>query len=144
MVNIFKKVCAIESNDAVRFDSITADRIKENTEYEGIRLKVTGYLDKSRYVLQFDIGFGDVVVPKPVAMDYPSLLDMDHLKINAYTPFPYPDKRYHKTCYNKGFIYSLSCFSILGYINQPARAFTRPDGLGKRGLSQRLTCFAGP
>ncbi|HWQ73639.1 MAG TPA: nucleotidyl transferase AbiEii/AbiGii toxin family protein [Desulfitobacteriaceae bacterium] len=107
LVNIFKKVCAIESNDAVRFDSITADRIKENTEYEGIRLKVTGYLDKSRYVLQFDIGFGDVVVPKPVAMDYPSLLDMDHLKINAYTPFPYPDKRYHKTCYNPTFTVSI-------------------------------------
>jgi predicted nucleotidyltransferase component of viral defense system len=87
LVNIFKKICAINFDDAVRFDldSITADRIKENTEYEGIRLKVTGYLDKSRHVLQFDIGFGDVVVPKPVAMDYPSLLDMDHPKINAYS-----------------------------------------------------------
>jgi hypothetical protein len=36
-------------------------------------------------VLQFDIGFGDVVIPKPVMMTYPSLLDKEAPRIRAYT-----------------------------------------------------------
>jgi predicted nucleotidyltransferase component of viral defense system len=84
---IFRTICAIEADDAIRFDldSITVDRIKEDAEYEGVRIKVTSYLDKSRHVLQFDIGFGDIVVPKPIPMEYPSLLDMERPKIKAYS-----------------------------------------------------------
>lgn len=87
LIGIFKKVCAIESDDAIRFDldSITADRIKEGADYEGVRVKVTGYLTKSRHVLQFDIGCGDVVVPRPMPLEYPSLLDMERPQIKAYS-----------------------------------------------------------
>jgi len=46
---------------------------------------MTGYLDRARHVLQFDIGFGDVVVPKPIDMTYPSLLDMEQPRLKAYT-----------------------------------------------------------
>lgn len=87
LVHIFRTVCAIEADDAIRFDlhSITADRIKEDADYKGVRIKVTGYLDKSRHVLQFDIGFGDIVVPEPISMEYPSLLDMERPLIKAYS-----------------------------------------------------------
>lgn len=87
LIGVFQKICSIEADDAIRFDldSITAARIKEDADYEGVRIKVTGYLDKSRHILQFDIGFGDVVVPKPLAMDYPSLLDMERPRIKAYS-----------------------------------------------------------
>ncbi len=85
--DIFKEVCSIEDDDAVRFDTetIRAERIKEDAEYEGVRIKVTAFLDKSKKTLQFDIGFGDVIVPKAVEMEYPSLLDMDTPKIKAYS-----------------------------------------------------------
>ncbi len=85
--SVFRVICAIEADDAVRFDadSVSAERIKEGADYEGIRVKVKGYLDKSRHVLQFDIGFGDIVVPQPVIMEYPSLLDMERPKIQAYS-----------------------------------------------------------
>jgi predicted nucleotidyltransferase component of viral defense system len=87
LIDNFRKVCAIESDDAIRFDldSITAERIKEDADYEGVRIKVTGYLGKSRHVLQFDIGFGDVIVPKPMPMEYPSLLDMERPQLKAYS-----------------------------------------------------------
>jgi hypothetical protein len=86
-MRVFRNICAIEADDAIRFDldSIAAERIKESADYEGVRIKVTGYLDKSRQVLQFDVGFGDVVVPKPVTMEYPSLLNMDRPIIQAYS-----------------------------------------------------------
>jgi predicted nucleotidyltransferase component of viral defense system len=84
---IFKEVCSIEADDAVRFDikTIRAERIKEDADYEGVRIKVTAFLDKSKKTLQFDIGFGDVIVPKAIEMEYPSLLAMDTPKIKAYS-----------------------------------------------------------
>jgi predicted nucleotidyltransferase component of viral defense system len=47
----------------------------EDADYEGIRVKVQGSLDKARKVLQIDIAFGDVLVAGPVEMKFPSLLD---------------------------------------------------------------------
>jgi hypothetical protein len=74
-------------DDAVSYDTktITVERIREDADYEGIRVKLTGYLDRSRQVLQFDIGFGDVVIPEPVMTTYPSLLDMESPRLRAYT-----------------------------------------------------------
>lgn len=87
LVSVFREVCAISVDDAIWFDpdSIIAERIKEDADYEGVRIKVAGYLDRSRHILQFDIGFGDVVVPKPKLMEYPALLDMERPMINAYS-----------------------------------------------------------
>ncbi|GHU85748.1 hypothetical protein FACS189473_4940 [Spirochaetia bacterium] len=87
MVRIFREIAVIPSDDAVSFDAdaITVERIKEDADYQGIRIKLTGFLDRSRHILQFDIGFGDVIVPKPVNMIYPTLLDMEPPHIKAYT-----------------------------------------------------------
>ena len=85
--SIFADISSIESDDAVTYDtnSITAERIKEDADYEGVRIKVTARLDNMRKSLQFDIGFGDVVVPKPETLEYPTLLDMDKPIIKAYS-----------------------------------------------------------
>jgi predicted nucleotidyltransferase component of viral defense system len=87
LVRIFTDIAALPSDDAVFFDArtITVERINEDADYQGIRIKLTGYLDRSRHVLQFDIGFGDIVVPRPVSMTYPSLLDMEPPRLKAYT-----------------------------------------------------------
>jgi hypothetical protein len=87
LLGIFTEIAGLPGDDAVSYDTktITVERIKEDADYEGIRLKVTGRLDRSRHVLRFDIGFGDVVIPKPVMMTYPSLLDMEAPRLRAYT-----------------------------------------------------------
>ncbi|MDR1286057.1 MAG: nucleotidyl transferase AbiEii/AbiGii toxin family protein [Treponema sp.] len=87
LLGIFTEIAGLPGDDAVSYDTktITVKRIKEDADYEGIRVKLTGYLDRSRQVLQFDIGFGDVVIPKPVMMTYPSLLDMEAPRLRAYT-----------------------------------------------------------
>lgn len=84
---VFSEIAVIPSDDAVRFDAdtITFERIKEDADYQGVRIKLTGYLDKSRHVLQFDIGFGDIIVPKPVNLEYPSLLNMERPQLKAYS-----------------------------------------------------------
>ncbi len=87
LTKIFAEISAVPSDDAVNFESgsISAERINEGADYQGVRIKLTGYLDRSRHVLQFDIGFGDAVFPKPVKMDYPSLLEMEQPHLQVYS-----------------------------------------------------------
>jgi len=59
LIRIFTEIASIPANDAVSFDTekITAERIKEDADYQGLRIKLMAYLDRSRHVLHFDIGF---------------------------------------------------------------------------------------
>jgi hypothetical protein len=54
-------------DDGLRFDtaSVRVDRIKEDQDYEGIRVTFVGYLEASRLPAQIDIGFGDAITPEP-------------------------------------------------------------------------------
>lgn len=86
-VQIFKEIAAIEAEeDGVRFDSETveAERIKEDADYEGVRVTFTAFLDKAEIPIQIDIGFGDVVRPGPVETEYPTLLDLPSPHVLAY------------------------------------------------------------
>jgi predicted nucleotidyltransferase component of viral defense system len=84
---IFQEICKIEVRDGVVLDSesMTVKKIIETGNYEGIRIKFNSYLGNSRKLLQLDIGFGDVIVPNSIVLDYPVLLDFDVPKINVYS-----------------------------------------------------------
>ncbi|MDR0531061.1 MAG: nucleotidyl transferase AbiEii/AbiGii toxin family protein [Oscillospiraceae bacterium] len=84
---IFIEIASIHADDAVAFDidSISVERIKEDADYEGVRIKLIVRMQNIRTSLQFDIGFGDIVVPKPQMMEYPTLLDMERPLIKAYS-----------------------------------------------------------
>lgn len=45
--------------------SIEAERIAEDADYEGIRVRLRGSLGTAQIVMQLDIDFGDIVVPSP-------------------------------------------------------------------------------
>lgn len=63
--------------DGLEFNraSIEASRIKEDAEYEGVRVRFHATLAKARIPMQIDIGFGDVITPPPAQIEYPTLLD---------------------------------------------------------------------
>ena len=82
---VIRDVCAVKTPaDGLIFDAKTVKgkRIKEDADYEGVRVKFLGFLEKSKIPMQIDIGFGDVITPKPSEVDYPTLLDFpaQHLK----------------------------------------------------------------
>lgn len=86
--NIFQKICMVDClDDGLIFntDSIAVERIKEGADYQGFRLKIIGYLGNAKKSLQLDIGFGDIVVPKPELMACPSLLDIGISNIQVYS-----------------------------------------------------------
>ncbi|WP_336623595.1 nucleotidyl transferase AbiEii/AbiGii toxin family protein [Mesobacillus stamsii] len=64
---------------------ITAERIKEDAVYEGVRVKIPASLGRMKKQLQLDIGFGDVIVPKPQNLQFPVLLNMTPPEIQVYS-----------------------------------------------------------
>lgn len=66
-------------------DSISAERITEDADYEGIRIRFRGALDSARVNMQVDIGFGDVVFPAPEESDLPTMLDFPAPRLMCYS-----------------------------------------------------------
>lgn len=84
---IIKDVCEIKViPDGLVFDpeSVIGQRIKEAADYEGIRVKFLGQLERSRIPMQIDIGFGDRIYPKPKVIEYPVILDLPKPKMKGY------------------------------------------------------------
>jgi hypothetical protein len=63
--------------DGIDFDrsSLAVSRIKEDADYEGVRVRFHATLAKARIPMQVDIGFGDVIVPQPTEVEYPAMLE---------------------------------------------------------------------
>ena len=74
---MIQDIARIVVEDGVRFfpESVSLESVMEDADYEGIRVKIFGGLDKARKTLQIDIAFGDVLVAGPVEMEFPLLLD---------------------------------------------------------------------
>lgn len=75
--NLVVAIASIDLDDGVRFnhESVIVERIAEGADYKGVRVKLEARLTAARKMLQLDIGFGDTVVPGPLEMDFPTLLD---------------------------------------------------------------------
>jgi hypothetical protein len=76
--HVVREVCAAEVEpDGMVFDPATVktERIKEDADYAGARLRFVGLLGKARVPMQMDVGFGDVVTPSAHDITYPALLD---------------------------------------------------------------------
>ena len=85
--SVFENIFSIECDDALRYDldSLEVRNITEFKEYHGVNLSINAYLDRTRIPVSIDIGFGDVIYPERVEMDFPVLLDMEEPHIFAYS-----------------------------------------------------------
>jgi hypothetical protein len=63
-----------------------AERIKEDADYEGLRIRFRAFLGQARVTMQIDVGFGDVVHPGIVESAYPTLLDFPPPALRSYPP----------------------------------------------------------
>ena len=89
LVAIVRDVCKMDvPEDGIHFDpkSVKGERIKEDAEYAGVRLKFIGLLGRIRLNMQIDIGFDDVVSPAPVVKPYPVILSMPAPALRSYPP----------------------------------------------------------
>ncbi len=89
IANIFREVCKQDvERDGLEFNAneIQGEHIKEDAEYEGIRISLTATLGKTRLPIQIDIGFADVITPAPENVDYPTILDFPSPHLHGYPP----------------------------------------------------------
>jgi predicted nucleotidyltransferase component of viral defense system len=87
LVDVFRDVASVEvDDDGLSFptDAIQGEQIKEEDEYQGIRIRGLARLGNARIPLQIDIGFGDAVTPAPEEISYPTLLDNSAPQLLAY------------------------------------------------------------
>jgi len=83
-----KACCGVEvEEDGLIFDpnTVAGEEIREDQAYKGVRVKFKGKLGNARIPMQIDIGFGDVISPAPLWVEYPVLLDGESPKLLAYT-----------------------------------------------------------
>ena len=87
MKAVFKDILSQSVDDAIVFatNTITVENITEFKEYHGLHVSVMGYLDRTKIPIEIDIGFGDIIYPGSVKMDFPVMLDMEIPSVNAYS-----------------------------------------------------------
>jgi predicted nucleotidyltransferase component of viral defense system len=84
---VFREICRAQvAVDGIEFkeETVRGERIKEDQEYEGVRLKLTAMLLSARIPIQIDIGFGDAISPAPVSVEFPTLLDFPAPRVRTY------------------------------------------------------------
>jgi predicted nucleotidyltransferase component of viral defense system len=86
MLAVFREICAVTANDGVSFDvqALAIDRVRDELEYGGLRIKTNAALDGARIRVLIDIGFGDAIEPGLNDIDMPVLLDLPSPKLRAY------------------------------------------------------------
>ena len=84
---VVSEVCGVAVYpDGIEFNrnSIELSRIKEDADYEGVRVLFHATLARACIPMQLDIGFGDVITPGPTEISYPTILDFPPPVLRAY------------------------------------------------------------
>lgn len=84
----FRAIVSVAADDGLRFatESISVKEIREEQDYDGVRVTVMAYLSHVPITVRIDVGFGDVVTPRAAERLFPTLLGHDAPSILAYPP----------------------------------------------------------
>jgi hypothetical protein len=85
---LIRSICTQSTEpDGLIFDaeSVQGTRIKEDADYEGIRVTFQATLQNACIAMQLDLGYGDVMVPGPIVAEYPAILDLPVPRLRMYS-----------------------------------------------------------
>lgn len=87
--SVFSRIARVDCPvDGVIFDaeSIESHPIAAEKKYPGTCITMTAHLDTIIQPVSIDVGFGDIVTPCPLSLDYPLLIDcVPQVKLYAYS-----------------------------------------------------------
>jgi hypothetical protein len=86
---VFADILAMSVEDdgvVFKHETLRAAAAREEDEYSGVRLDFIAELAGARLPMHVDIGYGDVITPGPVQIEYPSLLGHPAPQLRAYPP----------------------------------------------------------
>jgi len=88
VIAVVREVCVQDVEpDGMVFDASTVggERITEDADYEGVRVRVQGNLGTARVVVRVDVGFGDVVIPPAELAEWQPILDFPAPQLLGYS-----------------------------------------------------------
>lgn len=79
-------ITANATDDGVELDagSLTAQPIRADQKYGGVRLVLVARIAGARVRLQIDVGCGDAITPAPCLVELPALLEFSPPRLRAY------------------------------------------------------------
>jgi hypothetical protein len=75
--------------------SVSAEPIREDNMYGGIRITLVAKLGTTRIPVQVDVGFGDDIVPSPSEVTLPALLEFPAPVLRAYAKETVIAEKFH-------------------------------------------------
>lgn len=99
---VVREVCAAEVEpDGMVFDPATVktERIKDDADYGGVRVRFIGLLGRARVAMQIDVGFGDIITPGAESITYPALLDLPAPQLSGYPRETVVAEKFHAMVY---------------------------------------------
>ena len=86
ILSVFREVCGMPMDDGITFevDNLRIERIREELEYGGLRLRTVANLSRARINVVIDVGFGDAVEPGLEEIEFPVLLESPAPRLRAY------------------------------------------------------------
>lgn len=76
VLQLIRQIAQIPMDDGLTYDSeaANADIIRDEDQYSGVRVNLTGFLARARFTLHVDVNIGDPVWPAPSMIALPRLL----------------------------------------------------------------------
>ncbi|WP_296182647.1 nucleotidyl transferase AbiEii/AbiGii toxin family protein [uncultured Mobiluncus sp.] len=81
---IFDEICSIQVSDDIEFETRDISDIRQNDDYQGIRVALNAIYPPMRVPLTVDITTGDMLTPGAVEYSYQLLFDKRKITILAY------------------------------------------------------------
>jgi predicted nucleotidyltransferase component of viral defense system len=89
IVRTFQDICRIQINvqDGIEFlsETVRGKVIRDQAEYNGIRIKLKYCIGSTGQFMQIDVGFGDAVTPPASEIKLPSILNMPSAILKSYS-----------------------------------------------------------
>lgn len=98
LARTFREICVVDTvQDGLKFDpkSVSAEPIREDNIYGGIRITLVAKLGTTRIPVQVDVGFGDDIVPNPAEVTLPALLEFPAPVLRAYAKETVIAEKFH-------------------------------------------------
>lgn len=83
---IVRQIADVEIDDKISFVIKKTEEIMEDSEYQGVRLSLDAYLDKTRIPLKIDISTSDVITPCEISFSYQLMFENRTIPLLAYPP----------------------------------------------------------
>ena len=121
LTKVFQEILGIACDeDGVTFDTenITLEPITVEKKYPGTRFFITARMDSIVHKMSVDIGFGDIVTPCPVSIDFPMLLqNIPSVNLQAYSLETVVAEKFHTMIdrdeYNSRMKDFFDCYQLL-------------------------------